>query len=465
MAEAEKERQSEESWSECKADAADRLRFYGPQESSLENGLGKYRIHLPYFQLDEGASLAFLRVHNGKGTGLPGGVHAATCEDVSDTGWRGIGVNGFAGQSERFQTVWGGASATIPAPGGFAITVDMHNGATPSVDRSSLRISREVFAEISSKIQADAEVLLEKFLEGNATSTFSALNRALALQWFPTKQIPLSEPIRSLILPIGERSNTFVWGHLSYPFIELLAGSLAFKGTVQSVVIDGKPIDYYRVVSTSGGYNAFISTLSRVPGKRLVILSEQDLFYLPAPLWDGPPTFSQKCVGFETHFPSDWKSVCAVMLRNAPLWNIAHPVVRSITPDAWHWASRNIHSGDPRQHLNEILQQRDKAAAWLLMCIMLRKGENFWKAVYEQAPEIIRVLEPFFSDDERSIRVWDFGGRYSHSSDTLEITATDAVVTENLHETRKGLFFGRTKSTLPWPTETHWRGTVTVNRR
>lgn len=227
--------------------------------------------------------------------------------------------------------------------------------------------------------------------------------------------------------------------------------------TIEKIELNGKDLSYSRILMLAGVNERSVSPFAKVGGKILLLLRE-GRHIAPAPLWESSSA-SDDAIGYETLFPPNWNNLCAVLIDKTPLWNREHPLVRAVTRESWKWAELNINPRDPRQHATTIAKEDALLAAWILQSIGSRLDEEDWLALRENMPKVFEAvastLSRFEENASQILRVWDFGGRFGWSSDTLEISATSTSILNNaqLSTAKDGLDFP-SGFRLPLPIET-----------
>jgi len=447
-------------WQECKEEARARLRLYGPIETVLDNGLARYRLHLPYFELDGGASFLFMRVAGNKGKLLPEGSTAIACNPVEVHGLRGIAASSTP---ERYS----------PSPSGMRLSsatavlaIDWLKGGI-SVDRATLDLDPGDLEAVRMHVARDVARLVHRFLDEKADSKYAALNRAFVLTNLEEQEIAPSKELFTAVSMFDAKRRSYHWDAVRRPFVELIDDIVGDKRSIASVEFGDAQCTHTSVV-TLPGYREFVTPLLRVPGKRLVLL-QNTYDIIPVLQLASVSHSAANGIGFEAQFPPEWEHLCAVAnVGSMTLWNSAHPLVRLVDWGAWKWVVATVVEGDPRQHIDQIRQDPRRMAAWLLRCINLKKSVTFWKGIVEQVPDLLSSLTsrmPLERQDQ-PIRIWNFGHQFGSSSETLEISAVNIGFLDFQKRTNiagKGLVFA-SGLVLPWPETGQWFGTIVRHR-
>ncbi len=404
----------ERKWGDVEAEFERNLRF-DTVEGNLPDELGTYRLHLPYFSFDNGASIVFLRPVRvasktkllSVGSGFYYRPHA-----VGYNGWHGIRGWENRGQFESFQA--------------------LHNSnCVVEINWSSshagkVRVSRHGF-ELSGKSKKVLDWLLQQcfgleqqFLKNNAESDFNELNeRFLA----PVGRHERTWPLRWASI---DTKAGMVWTTHKTP----LANSLAFPySEVQEldVVWKSKPLpivhslrDHDDTFSYQGvSWCPFGTSPSRI------VARVSNKGYYPkfglAPIWTGELTerSDEFAMGPSSLFPPEWRHIAGAYFRmyyaddkSAFIWNQENPIFSSVTRISRKWCLQTFHdSFDPLPVKASLLGDRSLGASWLLMCLKADQ-RDLWEGIRDRDPlflnELWAVLQPVGRNEKspRAVYFW-----------------------------------------------------------
>lgn len=385
--ESRQQRQQEEQERSQVAEEALRCLKWHERTGQLPNGLGRFRLTLPYFDLPQGASLGFLRVRESppllhlKSVSRGNLFRLALHPRIS---WKGmqIATSRRVGQSPAFSSV--------------LAEIDFENdkAGTVHVARDAFSESDEVWEAIY-WLQHEAKMLLEQFVMSNRTSTFAWLNRRMA----GLRSVTSIQPNWVAISDTSVLRDT-VWKSISFPATTSLSWAY---GELQKVTWNGKPVDVVRCLGGPGDVSHYDGLawidVHDAPDRIVVIDSYRPVLI---PLWTKTPQEAADGMNgvFPTClFPSSWKSVCGVAFpnyaaigRGTNIWNRRYPLVRTVTPDSWSWAKQVLAKPiDPVSMGTELLSDKTRAAAWLLHLVQLGRRE-LWLGARERDSTFVRAL-------------------------------------------------------------------------
>jgi len=188
---------------DAKNEAKQCLKWGEVREGNLPSGLGQFRIHLPYFELPKGASIAFLRVRRVDTQLFLDDVreHEAYCPSSELLmAWRGIRVQSAIGLM------------SVPA----IAEVDWTSSAAGklSVNRGTLGLSGEARKALEWLRQLVSEAY-RGFLRDHQTSVYAVLNCHIA-----DSELPPRTPLKWLTNKWeGENQIGQAWEPLRFPAI------------------------------------------------------------------------------------------------------------------------------------------------------------------------------------------------------------------------------------------------------
>ncbi len=404
-----------------------RLRFVGPYKGLLPDKMGCYRIHLPYFELDDGASLIFVALNSGIWKQF------WALSDVLALSWRGFRVSNES-DDEDMDTALSIAMA-VPC----IVEIDLWKGAKVDVNRRRLKIENR--KPIKEFIEQEISKVLCKFAESNRINArYCSLISAWANLTLPTK---VNNFRAFWMFREGAKDDgRYVWREARFP---------ALQGTNvsrQNPVVPGdrdlvRPIHVYE---RSYALRVAIPFTGLAPSKLIVAgndISSCD-FYL---LYENGENLTLDDAAV-VEFPPEWKEVLAIATRELPtILNQNHPTVNIVTPSfraAFLEKFRGI--GNERILADGQLQTSEDCAAWLLSNIS--HGRHEWQVLIENfQPCLLAAFDKakcFLTYD--CVRVLNFE---PYNSFMIQITSTQI----ELHSLDREL---KSEACIEFPKDPKW---------
>lgn len=362
----------------------------------LPKGMGSYRLHLPHFSLDGGACLAFLRIRQRNGQVTLGSLKGGLCV-LPDRGvhlsWKGMLVKSddheFASWFQR------GYERDDVRP---TVEIDFtsNHAGELSVNRADFSIKHGA-KEAGQWLRELAAKFTRDFAVSRAESSFAIINRRLSgaenLSITDAKWIALQNP-----------DDDAVWQGISFPATTSLPW--AYRKIPDESLWDDKQVQILcglRSIAQRDHYEGPAFVLDTPPDK--VVSIEDDRYWekIVGPLWlQNPFTRPKKSWRMTCQFPPEWPNLCGVHFdhyggRQIPgvVWNTNHVVVQSVDEDSWNWArhtaARQI---DPLTFKTDLLSDRKKAAAWILLSL-LRVEREIWLGLLERDAKFVTALWEF----------------------------------------------------------------------
>ncbi len=394
---------AERQWQESRHEAKQCLRWM-VTEGELSERLGRYRIHLPYFDLPDGASLGFLRIQK-DGNKLvlmqiaKGYLFFPRGRTI--TAWKGF----VAHLVDRF-----GLSLLRPQELPYEnaiVEVDWYSAEVGEiqVNRNRLVLSekgRLAVRELSQKINQ----MRQTFLHKNEASVYATLNHRLAKQ-----KITLGKKLNWLFFKRDQAATNSEWRQLKFPLINSIAfiysqeiSGLEWKGRAVSVIPS-----LSRVEEGSDGYTW---NSPDVMPNRIVVFPHYMLGITP--MWVRRPQqkVTKHTLRVTCQFPPKWPTLCGVYLGSYQetregmyIWNPRHLIVRVIDEVGWSWCREIIGpSLDPLPHRADLLASKSRAASWIVLCLQ-NSAKELWDGLQERDASFLQdVWELLFRHPSRSSR-------------------------------------------------------------
>lgn len=368
-------------WGELRVKARDCLRWVH-EEGDLQEGVGRYRLHLPYFDLLGGPSLAFFDIERRNGEMLLGQIGKGFV--YPPTGHTNISWKGMTVHADIRR---GGAFPRIQCE------VDFHDARTGTiaVNRSTMQLTE--FGLGCLKWLADrAETISQEFVVSNRSSCFASFNARRT----GTAAIRLKNP-HWITRRQDNADYPASWGIVRFPAIDSrvfmysqLPERMSWKGIpVMVLPCAAGPAD-------DDHYDGLGWDFDAICPHRIVRVQR---FYRDnvAPLWENNPRQEPSMIGTvirQSNFPPAWKEIVGVAFsfHRTPVWNRRHKVVRLVSEESWRWAQANQQgNNDPLELQAEILKNPPRAAAWILRMLELR-ARDLWRGLIDRDAEFLHAV-------------------------------------------------------------------------
>ena len=372
-----RERETTDSEQEARA----RLRWRRA-EGILSDGSAQYTIYLPYFELEGGASLAFLRVAKRDGVLTVKNFLDGMCympEGSLEIAWKGMKVE--PDRPTQFRRWWGNAYVRINWLSDAVGKIMVH--------RNELLVDGARYLEVGGR----CDNLVAQFLQEFKDSHYAWLSErtVASLDW-------CAEYFRWLKFATTEDSSSgqqarYSWGEVQFP--ARLAGR--FDSQERAEYLNGTRIFQLPWCKTANTISTFSWTSSNMCPDIVAYLDEGWQKSI-IPVWLDSPKASAR-TWLDCKYPSEWRELCGAKLAswNSPyggpvIWNRSHPIVRHMTDSAWEWCKKAFEqSVDPIPHRDKLLADKAAAACWLLHCLEV-DSKDVWNGLVERDPNLLATL-------------------------------------------------------------------------
>lgn len=378
------EREAEErDWEQLSSETSQCIRWE-MREGDLPAGLGRFRIHVPYFTLPGGAALVFLRVRKESGKILL--MRIGDCYGYfPDTNllmsWKGM-------------RVWFSREGSLTATIGF-LEVDWTSSAAGeiSVNRGEIKLSANAIQALDWLDQQISEIG-RVFLQNNESSVYALLNSQIA-----ESELRLDKPLNWLsFLREGEDLKA-CWKPLPFPCINgmslyLRAKTLAWKNR-QVFIIPEVSVYIGRFSDKDFNWTPPSSSPDRIMACRYGYGFE------PVAFWAHKPKAKKTAhlIGLTCRFPPKWSNVVCVSVSDysreysrTNIWNPSHAVLRAIDASGWEWTLNFFrHTLDPLPFKGDVLKHKSRAASWVIRCLEQR-AKDLWDGLNDRDPLFLKEL-------------------------------------------------------------------------
>jgi hypothetical protein len=379
-------------------DGLSKLRFRGPREGELPERSGRYRIYLPYFELNEGPSLVCVTLNSG----------AAWERDifwkprnVLRLSWRGFGaVHRADGRPDEDEELV--VATSFPC----LIEIDFWTGARIAVDRKTLTIESKELVE--KFIAGESAKLFLDFVEMNqANSRYCSLTQGWARSIDPTKE----NNYRAFWLFNESRESTgrSVWRQARFPVL---------RGYLEGVKSD---LDVARPIMIHIGRFVFeqLSPFAGLAASRIALSGSDISSCQPLLLYeDGEHLTIDDALAVA--FPPEWRNVLAVGDQSLFFCvNRDHPTFEAVDIALQRMMRQKIATiGEEEIFSGRQLQTTEDCAAWVLGAVAYRR--NHWQALVDNFKsylfEVFDKAKLFSASD--SAMILNLG---SHGSDRYAV--------------------------------------------
>jgi len=348
-------------------------------EGELSNNMGNYRIHLPYYMLDGGFSLAFfLKSEEKIEYMIEKGVtikHGFIGQGKTINGWRGMQYE------SRF-----GPEAEIP----FFLEINWTSteAGKISVNRNSLNFSQKA-KDIWDWLRNEISLLSQHLAERNADSIYHSINCCLTGINFSSEKA---------IFWLNN-DNQLVWKQLTFPTTSehdfLYSLSIGTK-----IMWKDKEVSIAPDIKLKANGQTLVLTLENlISPDRIAICDNVGIFQL----WIGDhPTNIKHHSLVTAEFPDIWNPICGIQNFPDIIYNRKHPLICKSDKDSLKWLDRfsqQIHQGnfDPLSYKTDLLNNRNLAASWVLYFCFTNlfhefRRQDMWNGLNEREPRFLKDL-------------------------------------------------------------------------
>lgn len=393
-------------------------------DGELPDGLGRFRLSLPYFNLPGGASLGFLRCNEVSGKLLIREIGQALVyipEGGPLIGWRGIKIRkkdqGWLGLSDERPRKVDRVIAEINWEAPEACRI--------AVNRNNLQFTDEAKTSVQHIYQAAVD-MCEAFIQEHKDSVYSTLNCRIV-----NEPLPKSSPLNWVTPSNNDTGEDTYWQPLAFPVVKnpsisvleavsiMTLNALQNRGPEHSLNIHGQDLTYggKRVSLISdleciegsiSGYSSYsdLKLVSRTFQPDRIVIYPGDKLSFRA-LWTRRPSSEThtNIVGMTCAFPEEWVNLCGVCIPfyysefdGTMLWNPNNYLFQTVDISAWEWGEETFsESLNPIAYRDELLAQKSRAAAWLMQYIQSIEPDEvvafeLWETLKNEASSFLEEL-------------------------------------------------------------------------
>jgi hypothetical protein len=178
-----------ERWTRLGEKAESLLRWFGPVDGDLSDGLGAFQLRIPYFELPGGASLVFIDMDDADARQLPDGNDVIALDGHTLHSWRGFAVNAQYQRDDERATALGLDHRNIQLSSGPLVAyINWTKGAEIAVHRNMLLVERQRLRALATAVAAYRS-LFRRFLESHRDSAFCVINDSVYFQHFSARDL------------------------------------------------------------------------------------------------------------------------------------------------------------------------------------------------------------------------------------------------------------------------------------
>ena len=435
-------------WKQVSGEAEKSLKWL-VESGELPDGLGRFRIHIPFYEVGTERLLAFIRYRTegaltkfepiGKGyVFVPRGTLHMSWRGISPVAsarYSRVGLVPQFGSHAEF--MWHGDSAdTRFGTGSCEVNWESPEAGEIAVNRHSFDLSEKATKALQ-WLADKAQTMKGDFLRNPGGQVFSSLNHRV-LERTPTDLAQFHWFERASTNP-GSESNDLSWKRQQLPFtsatffeeppmvrlrwngkdVAILPSMRKteddddFKGVAWHtensapdrfvlcpkvwVRFSFKPEQISHRREKPLSINEYFLSYKGLGNRTLVSESETVMQVRMGiiPLWTDTPGHGVRPSpwGLECRFPPNWTNICGIAFEGygssgttKHVWNPSHALIRWLDLSAWKWArSAFVHDLNPLPQRDQLLVSPSRAAAWVLRCL-LDKAHEIWDALPERDP-------------------------------------------------------------------------------
>ncbi|MEH1860587.1 MAG: TIR domain-containing protein [Nostoc sp.] len=425
------------------------------KEGELPNNLGKYRVYLPYFELNNQVSFAFLETAESTEIILKefkynhSHFYIVDCKSQRIS-WKGMN---FSISSHMRNAYTGKRSFST----NMLVTIDLtpystsHQEINLEVNRNDVKIDNSVKERINIFLTNEFDDFIQEFLNNHKTSPYALLNYQIARKHEITNSL-ISD--NTSLYWLFKENNQIKWQTLKAPLISDKAHS-----NKQDFIWNKEQINKPLYVYESDGQNRYHNRhnniswqVPNIPPNKIVAqylsdkeiekLSEyreterkflqlEDSYFddddklpndddkLPnseiinlrfEALWieELSPQSERHPLVWTSQFPpGEWQKLCCVKMDFFRVWNNHHRLVKAIDEEGWKWCEKKLKESYDNYNefckLTEELSNNESYAAAFLVNLLQgnfviekrRMNNNLkkeWDKICNECPDMMKTL-------------------------------------------------------------------------
>lgn len=397
-------------------------------EGIFGDALGRYRVHIPSFDLAGHLSLAYLKIRQEGQVDYMEYVNERDFTHFPDwrmeIGWKGVSTLS-TGRGSRFYEL------SLPVTNFFSAVVEVDAYSSEagllSVDRKGIELS-QTFKLALQNLHRDVENMYDKLSSNNMQSKFALLNHNLVTG--PLPSVDNMRWLKGVQDSKRPERRIAVWDKVSLPVVHY-SRSISGWGNEDNILRDfdeDKLLWRSRRVSTFHSLSRFGRSAdtwrtSKVMPERIVEFTHRSRLFLAA-LWtkesiENSDLTRSLSIGQECSFPPEWTNLAVVQLEDSgtnklSFLNSDHDLVKLFDEARFSELPFSLSRVfDPLPLKETILQNKFYAATWLLAYLAKSRGSEeqkyklIWNALPQRDPLFLSSLwEVLGLNETTSFYVW-----------------------------------------------------------
>ena len=392
------DREQAEAFDAVRSQFADQIvnaaRLSPPLEGALPDGLGHFRLQLPYFELPGGESLVFVSVESVDGqfvVDFRNGEWGAVPPTRWRASWKGISV-----EHEIYYPPPSLVGRTIIGPVYVSIDWQSQRAGEIGVSRKAFTLSPEAHEAVA-WLRRKADDLFREFIADHRGSVYHTLN----LRRFGRLGFSVPASGHEYWLVVGNDPKKGAWVPVQYPLTTSDFLDQYLRGYFNDIFIAQT-----FGVWPGGPHSQELFRWSSPPGcpPQKVVLADVGHTRFPTVLWTEPDdrrslSDQPHQGGWSCDFPPNWGRVVGMRVAERfSIWNPDNPLSAS-TPEDEQWVRNHLRdaSVDPLSLRGALTTERGKGAAWIRS--LLGQDGRIWNGLVERDRSFIySVWELVFRD-------------------------------------------------------------------
>jgi hypothetical protein len=383
---------SEESEAErlayLRTSAESKLRFTKPCEIKLPNNQGSARVHLPYFEIEGGASPYFVDQRSDIVHVLPNGNFGDMMKSKHIRSWRGFKTSASHGIR---------SSHVEP---NILIETDLTRGASISIDRQHIESDNEL--ELLNFIRDQTYTSIGNLYATFAKSPYAALCGTSILR-YAIEQKSVSYWAFARDFAASDEPSSWDWRPVQFPALFYSEKVGRYRRPLsKSLLKMAGAKDELRPMEFSATRK--FMPVPWLKASRLVF-SVWHVWPLPFVIFESGDSHRPDS-RLSAKFPPEWRDILAVKHEELLLFNEENPIFLTVTPSDWKSYLAMTELKPLEAIIEMVLTSRNSIAAAFILA-NAGKDSEFWNALHDNYLEHYQsILEACMPGQNKKIRIW-----------------------------------------------------------